>query len=386
MSELKTPEVLLVAAEASSELYGRRIIEEIKKRKLNVQFYGVGSHAMQAMGFDLVESSENMAVVGLFEVMAHWKVISQAFKNLVKRAKNEKPKAALLLDYPDFNLRLAKKLHGLKIPVLYFISPQVWAWRTGRVHLIKRIISRMLVVFPFEKDFYEKFNVPVSFVGHPLLDEIRDGRLKDEDRKVGRQHLGIKDDKFLVGLLPGSRDSELKYNFQTQIDAALKISEEKPNAEFLILVAPTLDVQRIKDLLPDNLKISLRVIKDEPLKIMQLCDACIVASGTATLMTGLAETPMVIMYKMNVMTGFLAKRLVSGSFFGMANLISGEKVVPELFQGEASPENLAREILRFDSDLDYRDKTKMKLAQLKNKLGSGGAIERVVNELERIIK
>ncbi len=386
MNELKTPEVLLVAAEASSELYGRRIIEEIKKRKLNVQFYGIGSHAMESMGFDLVESSENMAVVGLFEVMAHWKVISQAFKNLVKRAKKEKPKAALLLDYPDFNLRLAKKLHGLKIPVLYFISPQVWAWRTGRVHLIKRIISRMLVVFPFEKDFYEKFNVPVSFVGHPLLDEILNKRLTDADRKVGRQHLGVKDDKFLVGLLPGSRDSELKYNFQTQIEAAVKISEEKPNAEFLILVAPTLEVQKIKNLLPEDLKISLRVIKDGPLKIMQLCDACIVASGTATLMTGLAETPMVIMYKMNAMTGFIAKRIVSGSFFGMANLISGEKVVPELFQQEASPENLAREILKFDSDIEYRKKTKAKLAELKNKLGSGGAIERVVNELERVLK
>jgi len=386
VNELKTPEVLLVAAEASSELYGRRIIEEIKKRKLNVQFYGIGSHAMESMDFDLVESSENMAVVGLFEVMAHWKVISQAFKNLVKRAKKEKPKAALLLDYPDFNLRLAKKLHGLKIPVLYFISPQVWAWRTGRVHLIKRIISRMLVVFPFEKDFYEKFNVPVSFVGHPLLDEILNKRLTDADRKVGRQHLGVKDDKFLVGLLPGSRDSELKYNFQTQIEAAVKISEEKPNAEFLILVAPTLEVQKIKNLLPEDLKISLRVIKDGPLKIMQLCDACIVASGTATLMTGLAETPMVIMYKMNAMTGFIAKRIVSGSFFGMANLISGEKVVPELFQQEASPENLAREILKFDSDIEYRKKTKAKLAELKNKLGSGGAIERVVNELERVLK
>jgi lipid-A-disaccharide synthase len=386
VSEHRTPEVLLVAAEASSELYGRRIIEEIKKRNLNIQFFGVGSHAMQSMGFDLVESSENMAVVGLFEVMAHWKVISQAFKNLVKRAKDEKPRAALLLDYPDFNLRLAKKLHGLKIPVLYFISPQVWAWRTGRVHLIRKIISKMLVVFPFEKDFYEKFNVPVSFVGHPLLDEIRDVRLSASDRKVGRQHLGVKDDKFLVGLLPGSRDSELKYNFQTQIQAAVKISEAKPNAEFLILVAPTLEVQKIKDLLPEGLNISLRVIKDEPLKIMQLCDACIVASGTATLMTGLAETPMVIMYKMNAMTGFIAKRLVSGSFFGMTNLISGEKVVPELFQQEANPENLAREILRFDSDVPYREKTKAKLAELKNKLGSGGAIERVVNELERILQ
>jgi len=386
VNEPKGPEVLLVAAEASSELYGRRIIEETNKRGMNVQFFGIGSQAMAALDFDLVEKSENMAVVGLFEVIAHWKVISQAFRNLVSRAQKEKPKVALLIDYPDFNLRLAKKLHGIKIPVLYFISPQVWAWRTGRVHLIKKIISRMLVVFPFEKDFYEKFNVPVSFVGHPLLDEIKNAKVSVSERQIQRKHFGVNDDQFLVGLLPGSRTSELKYNFQTQIQAAIEISKRKPNVQFLILVAPTLEIQRVKDLLPLDLKISLRVIKDEPLKVLQLCDACIVASGTATLMTGLAETPMVIMYKMNAMTGFLARKLVSGSFFGMANLILGEGVVPELFQGEATPENLATEIIKFIDDKNYREKTKAKLNQIKDKLGSGGAIERVVNELERILK
>ena len=291
-----------------------------------------------------------MAVVGLFEVIAHWNVISTAFRSLVKRAALAKPKVALLLDYPDFNLRLAKKLHAIKIPVMYFISPQVWAWRQGRVHLIKKIISQMLVVFPFEKDFYEKFNVPVSFVGHPLLDEIKAQRFQGEERKVVRQHLGVLDKDFLVGLLPGSRESELKYNFQTQLEAAAEIAKTQPSARFIILVAPTLDMERVKTLIPDTLKISLRVVKDDPLKVIQICDACIVASGTATMMVGLAEVPMVIMYKMNQVTGFLAKRLVSGAFFGMANLILGERAVPELFQAEASPENLAREISKYITD------------------------------------
>jgi lipid-A-disaccharide synthase len=389
VSEPRKTEVLLVAAEASSELYARRIIEEVKKRGLDFNFYGIGSHSMKAMGFDLIESSENMAVVGLFEVLAHWKVISRAFKSLVRRASGlqtgEKPKVALLIDYPDFNLRLAKKLNSRKIPVLYFISPQVWAWRQGRVHLIKKIVSRMLVVFPFEKDFYEKFNVPVSFVGHPLLDEIKNLRFQGEDRKVARQHLGVKDGDFLVGLLPGSRESELKYNFQTQLNAATEIAVKKPFARFIILVAPTLDIERVKSLIPENLKVSLRVVKDDPLKIIQICDACIVASGTATLMVGLAEVPMVIMYKMNQATGFVARRLVSGAFFGMANLILGERAVPELFQDEANPENLSKEICRYIDDNDYRIATTQKLSKIKDRLGSGGAISRVVDELVKVL-
>jgi lipid-A-disaccharide synthase len=382
---LEPREVLLVAAEASSELYARRIIDECNNRNLNIKFYGIGSHAMEAMGFELAESSERMAVVGLFEVLAHWKVIMGAFKKLLVWAKNKKPKVALLLDYPDFNLRLAKKLDILKIPVLYFISPQVWAWRTGRVHLIKRIVSRMLVVFPFEKDFYEKFNVPVSFVGHPLLDEIKSARLVADSRRVEREQIGILDTDFLVGLLPGSRESELKYNFQVQLEAAELLSKKYPKAKFLILVAPTLTLDRVKELLPLDLKFSVRLIKDEPLKVMQMCDACVVASGTATLMMGLAETPMVIMYKMNSMTGFLARRLVKGQFFGMANLILGEQAVPELFQDAASGLNICAEIGRYIDDPTYKNSVKEKLSLIKTKLGSGGAVVRVVDELEKYL-
>jgi len=386
VNELPLSEVLVVAAEASSELYARRIIEEMRRRGIKLDFYGIGSSSMKTMGFDALETSENMAVVGLWEVLAHWSVISSAFKRLVKRAKEKKPAAALLLDYPDFNLRLAQKLNNLGIPVVYFISPQVWAWRTNRVHLIKRIVSRMLVVFPFEKDFYDKFQVPVSFVGHPLLDEIKSSRLSTEQRSLARSQLGIANDAFLVGLLPGSRTSELKYNFQTQLSAVKLISKERPHIKFLILVAPSLEVESVKALLPSDFNISVRVVKDEPLKIMQACDACIVASGTATLMAGLAETPMVIMYKMNSLSGFLAKKLVSGPFFGMVNLILGERAVPELFQGEANPENICKEILRYIDDKEYFKFVKDKLALIKTKLGSGGAASRVVDILLQVIE
>jgi lipid-A-disaccharide synthase len=380
-SEFKS-EILIVAGEASSELYATRILEECKQRKLDYHFFGIGSARMKALGCEIVEESEKMAVVGLVEVISHWRTIAGAFRKLVSLAKERKPRLVLLLDYPDFNLRLAKKMNHLGIPVIYYISPQVWAWRSARVHLIKEIVAKMLVVFPFEKDFYEKFKVPVTFVGHPLLDELKKQNLTESLRKTTRDQLGVRDDEFLIALLPGSRRSELKYNFEAQLKAAEIIAAKKPKARFLILVAPSLDVEVVRSYLPNALKLSIRLVKDEPLKILQACDSGILASGTATLIAGLAETPMVIMYKMNKLTGFLAKRLVKGpDFFGMTNLILREQAVPELFQEQANPDNLAQEIIKYIDDPDYRLSVVNKLSTIKSKLGDGGANARVVDEL-----
>jgi lipid-A-disaccharide synthase len=244
----------------------------------------------------------------------------------------------------------------------------------------------MLVVFPFEKNFYEDFGVPVSFVGHPLLDEVKNSSLSQDHRKAARAQMGVGENDFLVGLLPGSRESELKHNFETQLLAAEEISKKRPQARFLILVAPTLEKERVASLIPQDFSVDVRLVKDDPLSVLQLCDACIVASGTATLMTGLAGTPMVIMYKMNAMTGFIARRLVRGQFFGMANLILGEKAVPELFQGDASPEKLADEIIKYMDDPGLIQTVRGKLAQIKNRLGNGGAVVKVVDHLVELMK
>ncbi|MBK9293236.1 MAG: lipid-A-disaccharide synthase [Oligoflexia bacterium] len=387
MSNLKkSNEILIVSAEASSELYARRIIEESKRRNLDVHFFGIGSQGMQKLGCEVIEYSENMAVVGLWEVLAHWKTISAAFRNLLKQASVKKPKLALLLDYPDFNLRLAKKLKSRNIDVYYYISPQIWAWRTERVKLIKKIIKKMLVVFPFEVDFYKKYGVDVSFVGHPLLDEVNSKKTA-EQRNLKRFKFGITSNDFTVGLMPGSRDSEIRYCFQTQIRAAIKIIELKPELKnkikFLILVAPTMDVEFLKTYLPGDLKINFLFIKETPFEMIELCDACIVASGTATLMTALMNVPMVIMYKMNPLTAALARRLVKGKFFGMPNLILNEKVLPELFQEEANPTFIANEVIKYIENNDYYLNVKSKLNLIKEKLGQSGAASRVVDEIQK---
>ncbi|MCC6276556.1 MAG: lipid-A-disaccharide synthase [Oligoflexia bacterium] len=388
MGESETlTKILIVAAEASSELYGARIIEEARRRGHRWQFIGIGSAGMQSQGAEIIERSERMAVVGLAEVLKHFKVIKNAFYSLLAVASKEKPNAALLMDYPDFNLRLARRLKAMAVPVVYFISPQVWAWRQGRVHLIKKIVSKMLVVFPFEKEFYQRFGVDVEFVGHPLLDELERAKLSSAQRIQERQKLGFKPDDFVVALLPGSRHSEIKYILATQIEAARRLQAARPLVKFVLLVAPTLELEEIRSLLPSDLPESFRLVKDEPFKILQLSEAALVASGTATLVTSLAQIPMVIVYKMNPVTGWLAKYLVRGpAFFGMPNLILGGRVVPELFQAEASAEKVSEELTRYIDDSQYYIEVKEKLASVGQKLGGGGAVSRVVDELERLIK
>lgn len=335
---------------------------------------------MEKMGFEVVELSERMAVVGLVEVFKHFKVISTAFKKILGRSTKSKPDVALLIDYPGFNLRLAEKLHQLKIPVIYYVSPQVWAWKKNRVHKIKKFVNALLCVFPFEVDFYKKYSVPSKFVGHPLLDEIQLGKITKEERSSARQKLGVRDDEILLALLPGSRDSEIENNFEIQVQAAEKIQAAEKNVRVLLLVAPTLDLDLLKARLG---KKDFIVLKDDPFVTLQYCDLAIVASGTATLVTGIAQVPMVIMYRMNPVTGFLAKLLVRGhiTHFGMANLVLGETAVPELFQSEASPQGIAREIVRYIREPEYKNKVIEKLSRIPEKLGHGGVAKRVVDEI-----
>jgi lipid-A-disaccharide synthase len=381
------PQILLVAAEASSLAYAVQLLQEFKKRNIDVQFFGIGGEAMEELGFETLERSEKMAVVGLFEVLAHFNVIRNAFLKILGEVKSRKPRFALLLDYPGFNLRLAQKLWKMKVPVVYYISPQVWAWRQGRVHLIKKIISKMLVVFPFEVSFYQRFEMPATFVGHPLLDELKTKQLSLEQIKEARGRLGVVADDFLVALLPGSRPSELKYCLETQLKAAEKLYRERPKTKFFLLVAPTFSVEAVASLLPQDLKIPLRLIKEDPSRALQWADCALVASGTATLLTGLLRVPMVIMYKMNTLTGFFAKRLVKGpKYFGMANLVLGEQAVPELFQEQASAENLCSELKRYIDDPSYLKATREKLSKIEQKLGSSGAQSRVVDECLEYLK
>jgi len=375
------PQILIVAGEASSELYAFRVMEEIHRRGIDAHFFGIGSKRMAEAGFEVIEKAENIAVVGVSEVFSQLRVILRALGRLAKTAEERKPALALLLDLPDFNLRLAKKLKHLDVPIIYYISPQIWAWRKGRVHTIKKLVKKMLIVFPFEKSFYEEHGVPVEFVGHPILDELQALKMTDSQRQSERAKYGVTLEHHLVGLLPGSRKGELRHMLETQVRAAEKIAARNANVRFFILVAPSLDVEFVRSQLPVT-SINVVLIKDEPVKVMRLADSLIVASGTATLFAGLAAVPMVIMYKVSPLSYVIGRAFIHGvKWFGLPNLILGEEVVPELLQSEASPERLAAEIQRYISEPEHSRRTREKLLSIRTRLGTEGATKRVADEL-----
>ncbi len=376
--------VLIIAAEASSSLYAQRLLEHWQAQGRHIKAFGIGSRTMEKTGFECLGRSEDLAVVGLQEVIKHLPQIREVYNKLIAEAKARRPKFALLMDYPDFNLRLAKKLKKMGVVVIYYISPQIWAWRTGRIKIIKRVVDHMLVLFPFEEPFYRDHGVKVSFVGHPLLDELG-APCSEGEQKVHRERFGIEGGDVVLGLMPGSRRSEIAHHLSTQLETARLLKSRIPNLRVVLMLAPTLERPDVKAQL-EAVSFPLQIIKEEPLQMISLADAILVASGTATLMVGLMEKPMVIMYRMNRLTAWLAKLLVTKTkFFGMVNLVSDRLVVPELFQEQANPERMAKELQTLLFEPATRARTIDDLKQIKLKLGERGATVKVAKILEEYL-
>jgi lipid-A-disaccharide synthase len=374
--------ILIVAAEASSCLYAQRLLQHWRKHNISVEAFGIGDAAMEKEGFERIGKAEDLAVVGLSEVISHWSVIKAAFHGCVAAAQERRPQAVLLLDYPGFNLRFAKKMKALGIPVVYYISPQVWAWRQGRVRLIQKIIDKMLVVFPFEVDFYRRHGVAVEFVGHPLLDELDPKHFDPKAREMHRSRYGLTPHDVLLALMPGSRNSELKHHLETQIAAARELHKKFPHLKVALFVAPNFSKEHLQERLT-SLDFPLMLIKDEPFAMIDLADVVLCASGTATLMVGLLEKPMLIMYKMNGLTAWIARRFVKGAkYFGLINLVLDEKVANEVFQEAADAPHLVRELEPLIRNSALRSQMSASLRPAKDRLGSKGATERVAEALE----
>lgn len=385
MESQSSRQVMMVAAEASSALYAEKLLKIWKAEKRNVHAFGIGSRQMAELGFEVRARSEDMSIIGLFEVLSHYRRIKAVFNDLVEQVKVRKPDFVLLMDYSGFNLRLAKKLKPLGVPVIYFISPQVWAWRQGRVKTIRENVDKMLVILPFEHEFYNTNNVASEFVGHPLLDEL-DPRLFDQkERQFLRKKFGVHEQDFLVGVMPGSRRSELEHNLGVQLQAVQRLHERNPQVKIAILVAPNFDLSEFKKQLPP-MDFPFIIMRDEPAQMVSLCDAILCASGTATLVVGLLEKPMVIMYKVGAITAFIGRRLVKVDHFGLINLILGERAVPELFQEEATAEKMADELEKYVRDPELYEITRRKLSQARFKLGERGALNRVAAALAPYFK
>ncbi len=379
--------VMIIAAEASSAHYAVKLMKEWKAQGRDIDFFGVGTLAMENLGFRRLGKAEEMAVVGIFEVAKHFSHLKNVFNKLVQAAMDEKPDFVILMDYPDFNLRLAKKLKGLNIKAFYYISPQVWAWRKSRIHDIKAYCEKVFLLFPFEKSFYDAHQVSNEFVGHPLLEDLTPSLLDPENNFYERQKYGIKKHEIVLALMPGSRHGEIERNFPLQLDAAKIILAKYPQVVLSICVAPTLTREHLLPYL-ENFGYSYIIIKDDPNRMIALSDIVLVASGTATLMVGLLAKPMVIMYKVNWLTGVVGSLLTRGlKFFGLINLVHDRRVVPECKQSETNPRNLAGHLEKYIIDSEYKNKVVQQLETTRDILAAGEtgltATQKVVHSLNR---
>lgn len=363
--------IMIVAGEASGDLHGSNLVKEALRKNQDLSFFGIGGPKMREAGVTTLVDSSDMAVVGLIEVISHFAVIRRAFKTLKRIIRTDPPDLLILIDYPDFNLHLAKVAKNAGVRVLYYISPQVWAWRVGRVKKIARLVDRMAVVFPFEVPFYEKEGVPVTFVGHPLVDTVHPTMTPSE----AQARFGLDPAKKTVGLFPGSRKGEIKNLSATILKAACLLRKHFPDVQFILPLASSLTTADIAPFL-ESPDLDVRVIEEKVYDVMQVCDAIITVSGTVTLETALMGVPMVIIYRVSPLTYAVGKRLIKVDHIGICNIVAGERVVQELIQDDAEPAWITAEIARILTDDDYAKEMRARLAGIRAKLGSGGGSAR----------
>ncbi|HEY3308152.1 MAG TPA: lipid-A-disaccharide synthase [Desulfuromonadaceae bacterium] len=364
--------VMIVAGEASGDIYGADLVSEALNLEPQLQFFGIGGARMREAGVETLVDSADMAVVGLVEVLKHFDVISAAFLKLKNILLNDPPSLLILIDYPGFNLRLAKVAKKAGVKVLYYISPQIWAWRQGRVKKIAALVNHMAVILPFEAPFYERAGVPVTFVGHPMLDLVK----VTVGRNQAAVEFGLDPARKIVGLFPGSRKNEIERLLPVIIGAAKLLKERFSDIQFILPLASTLQED---DIAPQLKAAGLNVImtRQRIHEMIRACDAVISVSGTVTLEIALVGTPMVIIYKLSPLTYQLAKRLVKIKDIGLCNIVAGETVVKELIQNQANPDQIAAEITKILTDTLYTAQIKERLATIRTKLGGGGASKNV---------
>ena len=372
-------EILLVSGEASGDIHGANLIKQLKRTAHDLKFTAVGSNKMRAEGASILFDIKNLSVMGILEVVKKIPTIFWLFRRIKHYIRTHKPRLVVLIDAPDFNLRLAKKIRSEGVKIIYYISPTVWAWRYGRIETIKKYVDKMLVILPFEEEIYRRENVPVTYVGHPLLDELK-GFLPEAPKE-----LPYHKNSYTIAILAGSRQYEISFLINPILEACTLIKEKIPNVNFVISKADTISEDFLKSKV-GNFPVS---ITTEPVKkFMGHCDVAIVKSGTSTLEVGLFCVPMVIIYKFSWLTYFIAKYIVrvKKQQFGLVNILAKQNIVKELFQSEVTAINIAHEVLQFLTDKSYYDTTSEKLFQLRDVLKNKEASENAANEIKEFIQ
>ncbi len=376
---------MIVAGEASGDLHGAHLVKAMRRHEPDLVFYGMGGVELTAAGVELLYDAKKLAVVGAFEVLAHLPDIITAQRILKKRMKEDRPCLLVLIDFPDFNLMLAKKAKKLGIPIFYYISPQVWAWRSGRVKTIGRLVDRIGVILPFEEQFYRDRGVQAHYVGHPLLDSVK----VEMSRDAFCRRYEIDPDHKIVGLLPGSRKKEISALLPTFLEAAKRMQQKyQKHIVFLISLASTITEEDLQENGLDAYRqfVDIRIVRQNRYDMMAACDAVVAASGTVTLELAILNTPMVVVYKVSPQTYYLGKLLIKITYFSLVNLIAEAPVVPELLQDQGNPGSIEVELAFLLFDEYTRHKMQEGLSLVRQRLGEPGASENAARLALQIMK
>jgi lipid-A-disaccharide synthase len=363
-----TRKVMIIAGEASGDIHGARLVKAMQALRPGLEFFGIGGSVLRQAGVRITVDNSQLAVVGISEALSKLRILLRALKVAKGDLKRIRPDLLIVIDFPDFNLRVATMASKLGIPVMYYIGPQIWAWRAGRVKKIKKVIDHMVVIFPFEAAFYERRHVPVTFVGHPLLDAMTS--MTSGEAKERRRGTGV-----LIGLLPGSRNEEVRRLLPTMVEVADILSEHMPGIRFAIPVASSVDRALVKTI-AEGRATRFLILSDRLGDILDEATLVITASGTVTLEAAIAATPMIIVYKVSHFSYWLAKRLVRVEHIGLANLVAGKRVVPELIQHQASTDKIAHEALQLLRDENRLAEIRRQLGRVARRLGAPGASQR----------
>jgi len=371
--------LMIITGEVSGDLIGASLIKELKSINPDLTISGIGGDRMKEAGMNLIYHTDQMAFLGFVEVIKHLPFIHTVQKKLLSIIKSEKINCVVLIDYPGFNLSIAKKLKALGIKVIYYVSPQIWAWARGRVKKVKKYVDKMLVVFPFEVEFYKKENVDVKYVGHPLVERIKQHKFLTKEALYSKFNLD--DEKEILLVMPGSRKQEVKEIFPEVIKAA-QVLANKFNLQVVVARSKNIDEKLLLDLSNST---KFTTVADYNYELMKYSRFGIIKSGTSTLEAGFFALPMLVVYKTSPLTFLIGKRLVKLDRIGMVNILLDEMVIPELIQNDANANNIVEAASNILSDNHSYEKIKLKLGKVQELLGDEGASKKAANSILEIL-
>lgn len=373
--------IFIIACEASGDKHGADLVHSIQRIDPTIQFEGLGGAEMKRAGVKLLEEMTRISVLGLGDVLRKYFQFRKIFYKALGHLKRTKPDLLILIDSPAFNLRFAKRV-GHRIPVVYYIAPQIWAWGRRRIHTIRKVVDHMVVILPFEEEIYRDEKIPCTFVGHPLLDQVKPSK----PRLELRSEFGLKPSEKMIALLPGSREPEVRRILPIMLESARLLTKEIPALKFFMIETPHVSSRLYEEILRGFPDLPLKKTQERLYDTVHAADFALVASGTATLETALLGTPFFLLYKASASTFFLGRRLVRIPYIGLVNVLAGRFVVPEFIQHLASPERIAHETKVLLENDSLREKLKDEIREVCQRLGEPGASDRAARLILQKLK